>query len=35
VLVLDARNIHGTHMSADEAMQLLSARRKESAHYQA
>jgi hypothetical protein len=35
VLVLDARHIHGTGMRAHEALELLSARRRQSARFQA
>lgn len=34
VLVLDARNIHATDMSAGEALKLLGERRTQSARYQ-
>jgi hypothetical protein len=34
VLVLDARDIHGTRMTADEALKLLGERRMQSARYQ-
>jgi hypothetical protein len=34
VLVLDARNIHGTDMRADEALKLLGERRTQAARYQ-